>query len=568
MFDTIIKGGRVVDGSGLPSRTADIGIALGLIADIGRLSGARETIDADGLVVMPGIIDVHTHYDPQLTFDPYATSSCFHGVTSVVAGNCGYSIAPCARKDHDWLIELFARVEGMSPNVLREGLPWDWDTFPSLLHVLESRLGINAAFYIGHSALRRFVMGEGASERQATAEELERMRALVQEAMGEGAAGFSSSQAPTPAGPAGRPVPSRRASFSEVATLAEAAGERGPATIAFLAESAVQGYNAEDREGLIVLARRSGLPVIVQGMGFRPGQRAKWEDQVRFLEEARQRGAAIFSMLRTQPFMRPFNWRRGTSLFDGVFHWRDLSDLPVGERLARLGDPSLREKLRWALDHPNTESAQGSTLPPPAMSRVFVDRSTSDPQAVGKSVVQLAAELRAHPADVMCGLAVADGLETQFLWNSESPQWVEANAESQKNPHMILGTGDGGAHADRDDGAEWSTYYLRSWLLDRKLLSLEEGVHRITHLPAMIAGIKARGLIARGYAADILMFDPARLALGKKALVRDVPGGEERWQVRPEGVVRVLVNGETIVEEGRLTGARPGRVLHIGNPVA
>src|SRR5438046_2607094 len=539
-----------------------------MITDVGRLAGTRRTIAADGLVVMPGIIDVHTHYDPQLTFEPLGTSSCYHGVTSVVAGNCGYSIAPCRPADRPWLTEFFAKVEGMSPSVLRSGLPWDWETFPSLLEVLDRRLGINAAIYIGHSALRRYVMGDAASERDATPEERARMADHVREAMRAGAAGFSSSQAPTHVDQANRPVPSRCASLEEVAELATAAGEGGAGSIAYLAASAVQGYDARDRERLIELAHRSGLPVVVQGMGYRPGARERWDDQTRFLASARERGAAIFSMLRTQPFMRPFNWRRGTSLFDGVFHWRDLSDLPVGERLARLGDPSLREKLRWALDHPNTDSAQGSTLPPPAMSRVFGDRSTSDPQAVGKSVVQLAAELRAHPADVMCGLAVADGLETQFLWNSESPQWVEANAESQKNPHMIVGTGDGGAHADRDDGAEWSTYYLRSWLLDRKLLSLEEGVHRITHLPAMIAGIKARGLIARGYAADILMFDPARLALGKKALVRDVPGGEERWQVRPEGVVRVLVNGEPIVEEGRLTGARPGRVLHIGNPVA
>src|SRR5437667_9151818 len=456
----------------------------------------------------------------------------------------------------------------MTPSVLRGGLPWDWDSFPSFLDVLDRRLGVNAAVYVGHSALRRFVLRDAASERAATAEEIERMRRLVREAMAAAAAGFSSSQAPTHTDQLGRPVPSRRAAFEEVLALAEAAGEGGAGSIAFLAETAVQGYDARDRERLVELAHRSGLPVVVEGMGFRPGSRERWEDQTRFLAEARERGAAIYSMLRTQPFMRPFNWRRGTSLFAGVFHWRDLSDLPVGERLARLGDPSLREKLRWALDHPNTDSAQGSTLPPPAMSRVFVDRSTSDPQAVGKSVVQLAAELCAHPADVMCGLALADGLETQFLWNSESPQWVEANAESQKNPHMIVGTGDGGAHADRDDGAEWSTYYLRSWLLDRKLLPLEEGVRRITHVPALITGIRARGLLARGYAADVMMFDPTRLALGGKRLVRDVPGGEERWQVRPEGVVRVLVNGETIVEEGRLTGARPGRVLHIGNPVA
>ncbi len=566
-FDTIIKGGTVVDGTGLPMRRADVGIKLGLVTDIGRLSGARHTIDADGLVVMPGIIDVHTHYDPQITFDPYATSSCFHGVTSVVAGNCGYSIAPCSRQDHQWLTELFAKVEGMSPKVLRDGLPWEWDTFPSFLRFLDDRLGINVAVYVGHSALRRFVMGERASDGVPTEDELGHMRALVCDAMAAGAAGFSSSQAPTHVDHDGQPVPSRKASFEEVLTLAEAAGEGGAGSIAFLAESAVQGYDARDRERLVQLAHRSGLPVVVQGMGFRPGARERWDDQTRFLADARAQGAAIYSMLRTQPFMRPFNWRRGTSLFDGVFHWRDLSDLGVEERLARLKDTGFREKLRWGLDHPNTESAKGSTLPPPAMSRVFVDRCAADPGAVGKSVAQLAEERQVHAADVMCDLAAADRLETQFLWNSESPQWIEASAESQRNLHMIVGTGDGGAHADRDDGSEWSTYYLRSWLLDRKLFSLEEGVRRITHLPAMITGIKARGLVARGYAADLVLFDPTRLGLGKKQLVRDMPGDEERWQVLPEGIRRVLVNGETIVQEGRLTGARPGRVLHVGNPV-
>ncbi len=567
-FDTIIKGGTVVDGSGLPRRRADVGIKLGIVTDIGRLSSARRTIDADGLVVMPGIIDVHTHYDPQLSFDPWATSSCFHGVTSVVAGNCGYSIAPCAREDHEWLTELFAKVEGMSPNVLREGVPWDWETFPSFLEKLDERLGINAAVYIGHSALRRFVMGEGASERAATPDELDHMRTLVHDAMGAGAAGFSSSHAPTHVDQFGRPVPSRHAAFEEVLALAEAAGQGGAGSIAYLAESAVQGYDARDRQRLVDLAHHSGLPVIVQGMGFRPGARERWEDQTRFLAEARAQGAAVYSMLRTQPFMRPFNWRRGTSLFDGVFHWRELSELPPPQRLARLRDPAVRDQLRAALDQPNTDSAKGSTLPPPAMSRVFVDRSRNGATAVGKSIAQLAEERRVHPADVMCDLAVADELETQFVWNSESPQWLEANAESQRNDHMIVGTGDGGAHADRDDGSEWSTYFLRSWLLDRKLFSLEEGVRRITHLPALVTGIKARGLVARGYAADLMMFDPTRLALGKKALVRDVPGDEERWQVLPEGVVRVIVNGETIVENGKLTGARPGRVLHVGNPVA
>ncbi|TMB23497.1 MAG: amidohydrolase [Deltaproteobacteria bacterium] len=567
-FDTIIKGGRVVDGSGLPMRVADVGIKAGMITDVGRLAGTRRTIAADGLVVMPGIIDVHTHYDPQLTFEPLGTSSCYHGVTSVVAGNCGYSIAPCRPADRAWLTEFFAKVEGMSPSVLRSGLPWDWETFPSLLEVLDRRLGINAAIYIGHSALRRYVMGDAASERDATPEERARMADHVREAMRAGAAGFSSSQAPTHVDQANRPVPSRCASFEEVAELATAAGEGGAGSIAYLAASAVQGYDARDRERLIELAHRSGLPVVVQGMGYRPGARERWDDQTRFLASARERGAAIFSMLRTQPFMRPFNWRRGTSLFDGVFHWRDLGALPPAERVARLRDASVRVQLRSGLDHPNTDGSRGSTLPPPSMSAVFVDRSAADPGAVGKSLATLARERGVHPSDVMCELAAADDLETQFVWNSESPAGAEANAEAQRNPHMIVGTGDGGAHADRDDGAEWSTYYLRTWLLERKLLSLEEGVRRITHLPAMVTGLKGRGLIARGFHADLMLFDPVRIALGKKQLVRDMPGGEERWQVLPEGIVRVIVNGETIVEDGALTGARPGRVLRVGNPGA
>ncbi len=565
-FDTIIKGGRVVDGSGLPMRTADVGIKDGLITDVGHLAGAQRVIDADGLIVMPGVVDAHTHYDPQLTFEPFATSSCYHGVTSVVAGNCGYSIAPCRQPDHGYLTALFAKVEGMTPSVLEQGLPWDWDSFPSFLDALDARLGINMACYLGHSALRRFVMGEAASERAATEDELRRMQQLVREAMHAGAAGFSSSLAPTHVDQFNKPVPSRHAQFDEIATLIETTGEGGAGSISFLPETAVRGLDVRDRTRLIELARRSGLPVIVQGITKRVGNPEQWADSVTYLADARRQGAAIFSVLRTQPFMRPFNWQRGTSLYDGVFHWRDLSEMSSDQRVAKMRDPQFREQLRWGLDHPNTDGAKGSTLPPPPLHTVFVDVCKADPGAVGKSLAQLATERHVHAADIMCELAVADGLATQFIWNTESLVWAEANAEAQRNPHMIIGTGDGGAHADRDDGAEWSTYYLRAWLLDRQVIPLEEGIRRITHLPAMICGIKNRGLIARGYHADVMLFDPTRIRLGKKELVNDMPGGEPRWQVRPEGVVRVLVNGETIVENGELTGVRPGRVLRVGNP--
>ncbi len=565
-FDTIIKGGKVVDGSGLPMRTADVGIRDGVITDVGRLSGAKHQIDADGLVVMPGIVDAHTHYDPQLTFEPYATSSCFHGVTSVVTGNCGYSIAPCRTTDHDYLIALFAKVEGFSANLLKTALPWDWDSFPSYLDALDKRLGINAACYIGHSALRRFVMGDAASERTAKPEELDRMKQLVREAMNAGAAGFSTSLAPTHVDQFNKPIPSRHAEFEEVATLIETAGEGGAGSICFLPETAVKGLDELDRTRLIDLAQRSGLPIIVQGISKRANNPQIWEDATSFLEAARQQGAAIYSILRTQPFMRPFNFKRGTSLYDGIFAWRDLASMPVGERSANMRNPEFRAKLRDGLDHPNTDGSKGSTLPPPALTTVFVDRSKSEPGLVGKSIAQIAKERGAHPSDVMCDVALANDLETQFVWNSESEAWAEMNAEAQRNPHMITGTGDGGAHADRDDGAEWTTYFIRRWLLDRKLFSLEEGIRRITHLPAMVTGMKGRGLLARGYHADIMLFDAQRIGLQSKEIRHDMPGGEERWQVYPEGIARVMVNGETIVEDGKLTGARPGRVLRIGNP--
>lgn len=564
-FDTIIKGGKVVDGSGLPMRTADVGIRDGMITDVGRLSGAKTTIDADGLVVMPGIVDAHTHYDPQLTFEPYATSSCFHGVTSVVTGNCGYSIAPCRKDDHEYLIALFAKVEGFSANLLKTALPWDWDSFPSYLDALDSRLGINAACYVGHSALRRFVMGDAASERAAKAEELERMKQLVREAMNAGAAGFSTSLAPTHVDQFNKPIPSRHAEFDEVTTLIETAGEGGAGSICFLPETAVKGLDERDRARLIDLAKRSGLPIIVQGISKRANNPQIWEDATRFLEDARRQGAAIYSILRTQPFMRPFNFKRGTSLYDGVFGWRELSSMPVSERAASMRNPEFRAKMRDGLDHPNTDGSKGSTLPPPALNMVFVDRSAAEPKLAGKSIAQIAAERNAHPSDVLCDLALANDLETQFVWNSESDAWAEMNAEAQRNPHMITGTGDGGAHADRDDGAEWTTYFIRRWLLDRKLFSLEEGIRRITHLPAMITGMKGRGLLARGYHADVMLFDPERIGLQSKEIRQDMPGGEERWQVYPQGIARVIVNGETIVEDGKLTGARPGRVLRIGN---
>src|SRR5262249_47009823 len=261
----------------------------------------------------------------------------------------------------------------------------------------------------------------------------------------------------------------------------------------------VQGYTAEDRGRIVELALASGLPVVVQGMGYRPGQKERWDDQVGFLADARAKGAAVSSMLRTQPFMRPFNWRRGTSLFEGCFAWRELSDMTPDQRVAAFKDEGFRKKLAADWDAPNMDAKRGSTLPPPRQTQGFVDTSKSSPAAEGRTLAELAKAKGVHPAVVMADLVVADGGETQFLYNSEGPEWIAANGESQRNPHMIVGTGDGGAHADRDDGAEWSTYFLRSWVLDRGHYTIEEGVRRITHLPAMICAIPLLGLLPPRY---------------------------------------------------------------------
>ena len=292
-------------------------------------------------------------------------------------------------------------------------------------------------------------------------------------------------------------------------------------------------------------------------MGYRPGQREMWDNQTAFLADARRQGAAVFSMLRTQPFMRPFNWKRGTSLFDGVFHWRDVQRMPAGAAARRgCGIRRQRAELRWALDNPNKDPDKGSTLPPPAMTALFVDRSRERSGRGGQE------RRRSSRRSAACTRPTSSA-----SWRSPTasrrsscgtpsrPRGSRPTASRSANLHMIIGTGDGGAHADRDDGAEWSTYFLRSWLLDREHMTLEEGVRRITHLPAMVCGIPLRGLLARGYHADVMMFDPARIRLGKKQLVADMPGGEDRWQVKPEGVVRVMVNGEVIVENGELDRA-------------
>ncbi len=571
-FDLVITNGTVVDGTGLPRRRADVGIKDGRIAAVGFIAATEgdRVIDATGRVVAPGIIDPHTHYDPQLTFEPYGTSSCYHGVTTVVTGNCGFSVAPLKPGDGPWLIQLFARVEGMDASAL-EGIPVDtFESFPEFLEAMRGKIGINAAFYIGHCALRRYVMGEAAQERAATPEEIEHMAQIVREAMAAGAAGFSSTHSPTHFDSADRPVPSRLSSFDELRTLAAATGRSGSGSIAYLPGSAVGGITADDEELLIELSLLSRMPVIIQGLGARSkvdAPTAGWDNAKRFVDEATSRGAAVYSMAMSKPFNRTFDLATGTKLYEGALALNRLftEATTVAERLALLADPAFRAAARHSVDDPNRDAALGPTLPPPGWAMLQVNKVTTseNEHLLGRSLVDIAAERGVHPTDAFLDIAASENLAVEFVWKTETPEWIEGTKMAQDDPHMIVGTSDGGAHLDRDDGAEAHSWFLQYWVREWGGFTLEEGVRQITAIPAALCGLNDRGLLLTGYAADIMIFDPDTVGPDQKVLAHDFPNGAARWTSKPRGVHATIVNGVPIVIDGELQSdaGLPGHVL-------
>ncbi|MCB2074934.1 MAG: amidohydrolase family protein [Novosphingobium sp.] len=567
-YDLIVRGGYVVDGTGLPRRRIDVGIKDGKIARLARLDGAtaREEIDAGGMIVAPGIVDAHTHYDPQITFDPYATMSCFHGVTTVLAGNCGFSAAPVKRQDLDFLKGIFARVEDMDPIALN-GVGWDrFETFQEFMDSLKGNLGINFACYVGHSNIRRWVMGEAASERAATGEELAEMKRMVGEAMQAGAAGFSTSLSPTHNDLEDRPVPSRFADAEEVLALAEAAGSTGSGSICFLPLGTTRGLTAEDHDFIIEIGKRSGLPVVIQGLGARskvdvPG--AGWDDAVKSLDKAQEAGAPFYSMLIARPFDRQVAFDETNHHWRAVPTWHEMTRLPIEQRRALLKDPKAREEMRFAVENQNKDPAKGTTLPAPQWPVVFVESSPTLPPEKhrGLSIAQLAEEAGVAPGDFALDLALADDFETKLRWRMTGPDWAEAVEKSQVDPRIIIGTSDGGAHLAKDDQADWSSYFLGTWVREKKIWSLEEGVRQITQIPAALLGFSDRGTLRVGGWADIMIFDEDEIGPLRKEFVRDLPGGVGRYKAYGKGVHATIVNGEPIVLEGELTGRMPGVIV-------
>jgi N-acyl-D-aspartate/D-glutamate deacylase len=554
----VVRGGRVVDGSGMPGFRADVEILDGRIAAIGRIDpGGSRVIDADGLVVAPGFIDIHTHYDAQLHFEPTASPSSWHGVTTVLTGNCGFSLAPSRPEDVPWLLKMLSRVEGMSEEALEAGVTYPGGSMAGFLDGLAGRIAVNAGAFAGHAAIRRYVMGDAASERAATPAEIDEMGAVLRRALDDGAIGLSTSQLELHRDHEGRPVPCNLATFDELEALSAVMAQVAFGAIEIFPRTfgAAGGYDDDDARLVMRMAEVSGKPVHGNVLGVFPSSPDGWRRNLRVAEEASGRGLRVHPMLVLNPKGVHFSLD-STFIFDEYPAWREVLTRPMDERLRRLGDPATRAALASDLADP----AAGSLAF--AWDEVVVASSADagNSRLAGRTVADLASEERRRPIDVMLDLAVAERLETMFAIRRKIADQERAVINQLvDHPLLMAGSSDGGAHLLTFCGADYTTRLLTDFVPDR--LSLEQAVAKLTFVPAMSFGLWDRGLVRPGMAADLVVFDPSSLGVGPVRMERDFPANAGRLVFPATGYHATVVNGRVVTREGRPTGDLPGAVL-------
>ena len=559
MYDLILKGGRIYDGSGLPSFNGDVAIRDGKIAAIGRINEAAERVlDAGALAVAPGIIDFHTHFDAQLWWDPLASSSNEHGVTTVVTGNCGLTLAPCKPEDRDALIGTFVRVEAMPRASLQAGIPWHWTTHGEYLNALDrQRLGVNVATLIGHCAVRQYAMGEASVEREARDGEITTMEELVRQGMAAGAFGFSTNSNQSHFREDGKPVPSRFSSLKEIARLCRVVGASRRGLVQFTHGAfATPEHVAHISRWYETILQETRRPLIGESIRHRWSEPELWRKQLNDVEARARQGYAAYAMTSTRRSMRRWTVRDGTRL-DLIPAWKKLSALSLAERTEKLRDPAVRAELAQATVNgkPVDFSRRWDLIGVKTVARKE-NRSLE-----GKNIAELAAAQKKSPIDAMLDLALAEELETIFE-DSTTQGDEDAVKEIFANPNVLLGQSDAGAHvASGNPGFGYATLMLAFWVRERRLMSLEDAIKKLTFLPASIFGFHDRGLLRRGMAADIFVFDPAKIDLAAPAKVTDLPEGAPRFTQGATGVHYTIVNGEVLMDNGAHTGAYPGRVL-------
>jgi N-acyl-D-amino-acid deacylase len=552
--DLVIKNGMVIDGSGLARYRADVGLKAGKIAFIGRIAApAREVIDAEGHVVTPGFVDGHTHMDAQVFWDPIGTSSCYHGITSVVMGNCGFTLAPCREREADLVFRNLERAEDLSREAMQAGITWRWETFPEFLDALDDLpKGINYAGYIGHSALRTYVMGERAFDGPAREDDLKAMAHHVREAIRAGAVGFSTTRSPSHETSDDRPVASRQASWGELERLVGAMSEAG----AGILEIAMGTEGPENYPKLKRLALDTGRPVTF-GIFSRRIQPDAWRFGLETVEETAREGGRMFAQVHSRALNVLISFETATP-FDDWEVWRDVRKLPLARQKAALREPETRAKLVDAASRPPTgRRAIGAEARPPEWDWVFLMDQMQGPHA---SMATLARERNQHPVELMIDLALERDLKRFFLQPIANEDEAAA-LELIRHPRTVVTFSDAGAHVSQIMDNSLQTHLLSYWVREKRAFTLEQAVKFITYDTATHWGLSDRGLIREGMAADLVVFDPATIGARMPEVVTDLPAGAKRLKQTANGVRATVVNGEVLLRDNMHTGALPGRLL-------
>ncbi len=582
MHDLIIRSGRIVDGTGSAPRTGDVAVTDGRITAVGSALGpARREIDADGLLLTPGFVDIHTHYDAQATWDAHLLPSGVHGVTTAVMGNCGVGFAPAAPDRREWLIGLMEGVEDIPGDALAEGIQWDWETFPEYLDALERfPRAIDVGTQVPHGALRAYAMGErGARNEPATREDIARMYTIVREGLEAGALGFSTSRTRGHKAVDGEPVPGTFAGEDELFGIGQALGDTGLGVFE-LAPAGVGGKAGEDRvddmlreiEWMHRLSTRIRRPVSFALLQFdaRPEQ---WREILEICERTRASGAEVVAQVAPRPFGVLVGHQTRANPFLAMPTYREIADLPLDERVTRLRDLEIRRRIL------SEKPIRRRDLPfSPIFERdagfaklfPFGDPPDYEP-APDQSVLAIARREGRSPREVLYDLFLEDeGRELALLpLMNYSHGNSDASLEMLKHPSSVFGLADGGAHCGLICDATLTTYMLTHWVRDRKRgdrIPLEMAVHRMTQHTAQHYGLLDRGVIAPGYKADFNLIDFDRLSLRRPYMAHDLPGGAQRLLQSADGYVATLVNGEIVLEDGQPTDARPGNVVRGPQP--
>jgi len=561
-YDLVIKNGTLIDGSGLPRYRADVGVRHGRIAAIGRIrERADEVIDADGLVVAPGFIDGHTHMDAQIFWDPLGTCSCWHGITSVVMGNCGFSLAPCAESDKHLVVRNLERAEDISGAAMAAGIEWRWTTFPEWLDCLESLpKGINYASYLGHSALRTYVMGERAFDQAATSDELTAMERELRDAIRAGAMGFTTSRSPIHETPDGRPVASRLAAWDEIRRLVGVMGEMNAGIFELAGEAvgrelidpaAFRGYHERLRD----LAVETGRPVTF-GNFSRLEAREVWRHYMNLLDETAARGGRMFAQVHSRGLDVLLSFKTQMP-FDNLPAWKPFRALPLGEQRAGLRDPATRRRLIEGTREQPDRRALGTEARPFPYEWIFVYDTVAGPH---RTVAEVARERGVDPAEAMIDLALETDFE-RFFVHPVANEMQDDVLEMMRHPRAVVTFSDSGAHVSQIIDSSLQTHLLSHWVRRRKVFSLEQAVRMLTLVPATLWGFADRGLVREGFAADLVVFDPDTIAPEMPEVAHDLPAGARRLVQRARGIAATVVNGEVLLRDGKHTGALPGQLL-------